>query len=264
MFRNFCDERLNLFSTKKDGIDLTLDKNKLNGYLLLPIFNDKDINVNYSFSDNIWGKELNMKVENWNNYSVSSKHNNYVAGLAFNHEELKPSLLLGYDNDNIKCNLLLDKGCNLNDGNITLSFLAKKNNIYSSLMLDTKLNKYNKLETLIGYKNNLCDTNISFSKDFDTSQGNVMLNSEGSVIDNLTVGAGLMFDPLIPLKSMNAIGKVRYTHSGKEIGLKYNLNEKVGTLETNSKISENVKACISVDCDSSFSTKMGFGLKLNL
>ena len=44
-----------------------------------------------------------------------SKHNNYVAGFAFNHEELKPSLLLGYDTDNIKGNLLLDKGYNLND-----------------------------------------------------------------------------------------------------------------------------------------------------
>jgi len=264
MFKNFCNERHNLFSTKRDHIDLTFNKNKFNGEFLLPMVNNKDIDVKYSFSDNILGKEINMEVENWNNFCVSSKHNNYVAGFAFNHEELKPSLLLGYDTDNIKGNILLDKGNNLNDTNIKVSFLANRNNIYSSLMLNTKFNKYNKLETLIGYKNNLCDTNISFSKDFDTSQGNVMLNSEGNIMQNLTVGAGLMFNPSTPLSSANAIGKVKYSYNGNDIGLKYNLNKKISTLETSSKISDNVNACVSLDYDSNFVPKMGFGLKLNL
>lgn len=266
MFKNYCEEGVNFFSTKRNQVDLNLNKNNLNGEIVLPVvnLNNKDIDVKYSFSDNILGKELNLGVENWNNYSISSKHNSYVAGFAFNHEELKPSLLLGYDTDNIKGNLLLDKGNSVKDTNIKVSFLANRNSIYSSIMFDTKLNNYNKLETLIGYKNNLCDTNISYAKNFNTSEGSVALNSEGNIMENLTVGAGLMFNPLLPFSSVNAIGKVKYSHSGNDIGLKYNVNEKVGKLETNIKISENVNACISLDCDSNLSTKMGFGLKLNL
>lgn len=256
MFKNYCNEELNLFNVK----DKILSNRKLNYTKDISIINNKmnildDINIEYF---------IKLKLFNDTNYCYAGlNHNNILCGLEYNIYNTYPSYLMGYKKKNFDIICKINNIDNVIDSNVDLSTLYKYKNIYTALNLNAKYNKYNNVEGLIGYKNKLFDNNIRLSFNHLKDNIDLIFNTEGNITDSLSIGTGIKIDPtnINEIESnCNIIGSIKYKYEGGNINLIRDFKEKSIISKIEHKITDNFIPGLFIKYNNNSDINYGFSI----
>jgi hypothetical protein len=251
-FNSLLNNKLNLFNlfdnknrpnqiVNKFNVNLQTD-NKFNILLRNNVLNQ---NTLFNLSNDECGFQVNS--------------NNYNLGVGINKSQ-QPHLNLGLIYNNLETNFLCKKGDTWNKPLLSSSFLLGLDNTYFGGHIDTQLDKFQKLECLVGYSNDNIDTNIKFQYTPETTP--IILNLEAKVNDKITVGAGL--DINICTQKYNTIGSLSYQcNDSNNVKVLGDLGSKSFLTTFSHRVSENASADVFCKIDSNIDPKFGFSINLS-